>query len=181
MHTVGMKTDGQTGQSAIVVIDIRPHLPGLQARAFTARQRQLLKRRAPRLEPRGRGREMGEVREPPQARCEFVPLVLAMLLIGGLATSSAAAGPPAIAAFPAGLDPNSMLLPPPSDGRRVKVSVALQRAQPLGHQRGHRALSADRVSAGAVARSAPHVISPPGPKTSTGRSRRIRYGGRNSR
>ena len=68
---------------------------------------------------------MGEVREPPQVRCAFVPLVLAMLLIGALATSSAAAGPPAIAAFPGGLDPNSMLLPPPSDGGRVKVSVAL--------------------------------------------------------
>jgi hypothetical protein len=35
------------------------------------------------------------------------------------------AAPPPIAAFPAGLDPNSMLLPPPAEGGRVKATVAL--------------------------------------------------------
>ncbi|MGA8059038.1 MAG: hypothetical protein WB999_12390, partial [Candidatus Binataceae bacterium] len=51
-------------------------------------------------------------------------LALAAILIGALATSATAAPPP-IAAFPAGVDPNAMLLPPPADGGQVKVSVAL--------------------------------------------------------
>lgn len=44
--------------------------------------------------------------------------------MGGLAATAAAAPIP-LAAFPAGLDPNAMLLPPPAGGGPVKVSVAL--------------------------------------------------------
>ncbi len=69
---------------------------------------------------------MREVRDAARARDTFVLLALAAVLIGALAASSAgAAAPPPIAAFPAGLDPSAMLLPPPADGGRVKVSVAL--------------------------------------------------------
>ncbi len=67
---------------------------------------------------------MGEATEETRACGALVMLALAAILIGALATSAAAAPPP-IAAFPAGVDPNSMLLPPPSEGGRVKVSVAL--------------------------------------------------------
>ena len=67
---------------------------------------------------------MGEIRDAARAHRAPMLLALAALLIGALAASTAAAPPP-IAAFPAGLDPNSMLLPPPADGGRVKVSVAL--------------------------------------------------------
>jgi hypothetical protein len=49
---------------------------------------------------------MGEIRDAARAHRALVLLALA-------------------AEFPAGLDPNSMLLPPPADGGRVKVSVAL--------------------------------------------------------
>jgi hypothetical protein len=63
------------------------------------------------------------------ARCgrtcdPFVLIALAAVLIGGLAGSAAAAKSP-FAAFPAGLDPNALLLPPPTDGGPVKVAVAL--------------------------------------------------------
>jgi len=58
----------------------------------------------------------------------FPPLVLmailAAILIGSLATSAMAA-PNSFAAFPAGLDPNALLLPPLTGGAPVKVSVAL--------------------------------------------------------
>ena len=62
-----------------------------------------------------------------RARGALVPLALGAILIAGLAARAvaAAAPPPPFAAFPAGLDPNSMLLPPPAQGGRVKVSVAL--------------------------------------------------------
>lgn len=60
-----------------------------------------------------------------QRRGALGPLALAAILIGSLATAPAAAAPPPIAAFPAGLDPNAMLLPPPADGGKVKVGVAL--------------------------------------------------------
>jgi len=59
-----------------------------------------------------------------RARDSLVPLALAVLLIGSLAASATAAPVP-LAAFPAGLDPNAMLLPPPAEGGRVKVTVAL--------------------------------------------------------
>jgi hypothetical protein len=62
--------------------------------------------------------------KPARARDALAMLALAALLIGSLAASAAAAPLP-FAAFPAGLDPNSMLLPPPTDGGRVKVTVAL--------------------------------------------------------
>ena len=68
---------------------------------------------------------MGEVRDATRAHDTLVLLALAAILIGALATSAAAAPPPPVAAFPAGLDPNSMLLAPTSEGGRVKVSVAL--------------------------------------------------------
>ena len=58
------------------------------------------------------------------ARGPLVLLALAAVLIAGLAAPAAAA-PNRFAAFPAGLDPNAMLLPPPTDGGPVKVSVAL--------------------------------------------------------
>jgi hypothetical protein len=59
-----------------------------------------------------------------RARDSLVPLALAAILIGALAAPAAAAANQ-FAAFPAGLDPNSMLLPPPAEGGRVNVSVAL--------------------------------------------------------
>ena len=59
-----------------------------------------------------------------RARGALGPLALGAILIAGLAACAAAAPPP-LAAFAAGLDPNSMLLPPPAEGGRVKVSVAL--------------------------------------------------------
>jgi len=59
-----------------------------------------------------------------RTRGPFVSVVLAAILIGALAVSTAAAANP-FAAFPAGLDPNAMLLPPPTAGGPVKVSVAL--------------------------------------------------------
>ena len=52
-------------------------------------------------------------------------LVAGLALIASLAAPAAAAPAPPIAAFPAGLDPNSLLLPPPAADGRVKVSVAL--------------------------------------------------------
>jgi hypothetical protein len=51
-------------------------------------------------------------------------IALAAILIGGLAGSAAAAQNP-FAAFPSGLDPNPLLLPPPTAGCPVKVAVAL--------------------------------------------------------
>jgi hypothetical protein len=54
----------------------------------------------------------------------FGLLVLAATLIGSLASFAAAASNP-FAAFPAGLDPNAMLLPPPTEGGPVKVAVGL--------------------------------------------------------
>jgi hypothetical protein len=68
---------------------------------------------------------MGEVWDATRARGALVLLALAAILIGALATSAAAAPPPPVAAFPAGLDPNAMLLPPSANGGQVKVSVAL--------------------------------------------------------
>ncbi len=59
------------------------------------------------------------------ARGSLVLLGLVAVLIGSLATASDAAAPPPLAAFPAALDPNAMLLPPPAGGGPVKVSVAL--------------------------------------------------------
>jgi hypothetical protein len=59
-----------------------------------------------------------------RARGPLMLLALAAILIAGLAAPAVAAPPP-LAAFPAGLDPNSMLLPPPAEGGRVKTSVAL--------------------------------------------------------
>ncbi|MGH7913702.1 MAG: hypothetical protein ACREPW_03495, partial [Candidatus Binataceae bacterium] len=53
-----------------------------------------------------------------------MPLALAAILIGSLAASAMAAPSP-LAAFPAGLDPNSMLLPPPIEGGPIKVTIAL--------------------------------------------------------
>jgi len=55
---------------------------------------------------------------------------LAVFLTAGLALLAiravpAAAAPAPIAGFPAGLDPNSLLLPPPTANGRTKVSVAL--------------------------------------------------------
>ncbi|MGA8569602.1 MAG: hypothetical protein WB580_17555 [Candidatus Binataceae bacterium] len=67
---------------------------------------------------------MGEDTEETRACGALVMLALAAILIGALATSATAAPPPS-AAFPAGVDPNAMLLPPPADGGQVKVSVAL--------------------------------------------------------
>jgi Neurotransmitter-gated ion-channel ligand binding domain/Neurotransmitter-gated ion-channel transmembrane region len=51
------------------------------------------------------------------------PLVTFLVL--GLATISGAASPPGIAEFPAGLDPNQLLMPPPSSDGLVRVNVAL--------------------------------------------------------
>jgi hypothetical protein len=51
-------------------------------------------------------------------------LALAAILVGSL-TSSAATAPNPFAAFPAGLDPDPLLLPPPTGGGPVKVTVAL--------------------------------------------------------
>jgi hypothetical protein len=51
-------------------------------------------------------------------------LALAAILFGSLAGIAAAAANQ-FAAFPAGLDPNAMLVPPPTGGGPVKVSVAL--------------------------------------------------------
>ncbi len=59
-----------------------------------------------------------------RTRGPFVSVVLAAILLGARAVSAAAAANP-FAAFPAGLDPNAMLLPPPTAGGPVKVSVAL--------------------------------------------------------
>jgi Neurotransmitter-gated ion-channel ligand binding domain/Neurotransmitter-gated ion-channel transmembrane region len=67
---------------------------------------------------------MAEIRDDARAQGALVSLALTAVLIGALAASAAAAPLP-IAAFPAGLDPNSMLLAPPADGGQVKVSVAL--------------------------------------------------------
>src|SRR6202167_4659689 len=54
----------------------------------------------------------------------FGLLVLAATLIGSLASFAAAASNP-FAAVPARLDPNAMLLPPPTEGGPVKVAVGL--------------------------------------------------------
>ncbi len=59
-----------------------------------------------------------------RARGPLVALALAAILIAIAAASAVAAQNP-FAAFPAGLDPNSMLLPPPTEGGPVKTTVAL--------------------------------------------------------
>jgi len=61
---------------------------------------------------------------PKSARDQFVLLALAAVLVGSLASPVAAATNP-LAAFPAGLDPNSLLLPPLNESGQVKVAVAL--------------------------------------------------------
>ncbi|HTQ26147.1 MAG TPA: hypothetical protein VMI09_15785 [Candidatus Binataceae bacterium] len=66
----------------------------------------------------------------------LLPRALAAALMAGFALTAglasiailaapAAAAPAPIAGFPAGLDPNSLLLPPPTANGRTKVSVAL--------------------------------------------------------
>jgi hypothetical protein len=58
----------------------------------------------------------------------LVMTVVAAVLAGivaAIALPAAAAPAPPIAAFPAGLDPNSLLLPPPAADGRTSVSVAL--------------------------------------------------------
>jgi hypothetical protein len=59
-----------------------------------------------------------------RTRDRFVLIALAAILIGSLA-GFAAAAPNPFAAFPAGLDPNALLLPPPTANGPVKVAVAL--------------------------------------------------------
>ncbi len=57
-------------------------------------------------------------------RGALLVLALAAILVGRPA-SSAVASPNRLAAFPAGLDPDPLLLPPPNGGAPVKVSVEL--------------------------------------------------------
>ena len=57
------------------------------------------------------------------ARAAMLALAIAAIL-GSIAVAAAAAPPPT-AAFPAGLDPNALMLPPPTQDGRIKTAVAL--------------------------------------------------------
>lgn len=52
-------------------------------------------------------------------------IALAAVLLASMAAAAATAAPVPLAGFPAGLDPNALLIPPPTGGGPVKVTVAL--------------------------------------------------------